>query len=108
MYIFCMIVLVFFAMIGLCVFALSIIRTILDRGDDNEYLIVIPHISAEDAEYRIRAGIRKINDIGKGNILCLCDEEDIEAADICQRMKRECPYLELVSKTTLKQILNLE
>lgn len=108
MYILCMIVLVFLAMIGLCAFFLSIVRIFTDRYDENEYLIVIPKVRAENAEYGIRSAIRKINDIGSGRILCLCEENDTEANDICQRMKSECPHLEIVSKFEMNQILDIE
>lgn len=108
MYILSMIVLVFFAMIGLCAFILSIVRIFTDRYDENEYLIVIPNIKAENAEYGIRSAIRKINDIGRGRILCLCEKNDTEATDICQRMKNECPHLEIVSKVELERMLGAE
>lgn len=107
MTIFCMILLVFFAIIGLCAFILSIVRIFADRYDQNDYLIVILKTNGENAEYSIRSAIRKINDLGKGEILCLCEEDDKEAAEICQRMKNDCPYLKIVSKTTLKEILDL-
>ena len=101
MYILCWIGLVFFAMIGLCAFVLSLIRILTEHGDENAYLIVIPKVDADNAERSIRAAIRRINEIGTGRVLCLCDENDEEAADICRRMQSECAFLEIVNQEEL-------
>lgn len=107
MYIICMIGLVFFAMIGLCAFILSLIRILTESKDENEYFVILPNLNAQNAEGSIRSAKRKINDIGKGNILCLCDKGDTEAEDICQRLAADCPYLRIVDKTKLCRELKL-
>ena len=107
MYIIGLICLVFFAAIGLCAFLLAAIRIFTDPKDENSYLIVLPDIDADNAEYSIRAAIRKISDIGKGEILCLCDQSDKEAVVICEKMKEHCPCLKIVDKDQLKMILGI-
>lgn len=97
----------FFAMIGLCAFVLSLVRILTERGDENEYLIVIPKVDADNAECSIRAAIRRINEIGTGSVLCLCDENDEEAVDICRRMQSECPFLEIINQEELYSRLAL-
>lgn len=108
MYIVCMIGLVFFAMIGLCAFVSAIVGIWTDRNDENDYLIVIQRPNADNAEYRLRAAIRKINEIGKGEILCLCEENDPETMSICRRMEQDCPCLKIVDQKGLRNRLGIE
>lgn len=92
MYIICMIILIFFAIIGICAF----ITSLLDHcyHGEHESTLVIEDLSAENAEARIRSAAR-ICQYHKGMTLrCVCSEEN-PAYDICKLMQKEYPLMEI-------------
>lgn len=92
MYIFCMILLVFFAIIGLSSF-ISAVMNLSYRGK-GELLIVLNDLKADNAELRIRRAARLCKSTRGSCILCVCREND-PAYDIVRLMQREYPFIEI-------------
>ena len=92
MYIFCMIILIFFAIIGICAF----ITSLLDHcyHGEHESTLVIEGLSAENAEARIRSAARICQHHKGMTLRCVCSEEN-PAYDICKLMQKEYPLMEL-------------
>ena len=107
MYILAMILLIFFAGVGLISFVLSVMRLLTESSDKSEYFLILPKITSSSAEYKLRCAASRMRELSKGEILCLCDGCDTETQEICRRMTEECPYLSVLSKEELKEKLGL-
>ncbi|WP_405356490.1 hypothetical protein [Ruminococcus sp.] len=94
MYILCMIILIFFAIIGIC----ALITSLLDHcyHGDHETMLVLKELSTENAEARIRSAARICQHHKGMKLRCICDEDD-PAFDICVMMQKEYPSMELCS-----------
>ncbi|MBQ3264364.1 MAG: hypothetical protein IJH07_01170 [Ruminococcus sp.] len=93
MIIFSMIVLIFFAIIGLCAFIASIID-ICGKSEGRAELI-LHDLTPDDAELRIREAAR-ICQAHRGYILkCACSEND-PAYDICTLMQKDYPFIQII------------
>ena len=94
MYILCMIILIFFAIIGIC----ALITSLLDHcyHGDHETMLVLNELSTENAEARIRSAARICQHHKGMTLRCICDEDD-PAFDICVMMQKEYPSMELCS-----------
>lgn len=92
MYIFCLIILIFFAIIGICAF----ITSLLDHcyHGEHESTLVIGGLSAENAEARIRSAARICQHHKGMKLRCVCSEEN-PAYDICKLMQKEYPLMEI-------------
>lgn len=95
MYIFCMIILIFLAIIGLCAFITALLD-VFYKGS-GETVLLLKNLSAENAEARIRSAARICQHHHGIKLVCLCDE-DHPAYDICHLMQQEYPFLEICSK----------
>ncbi len=95
MYILGMIILIFFAIIGICAF----ITSILDHcyHGEHESLLIIDNLSAETAEARIRSAARICQHHKGMKLRCICSEDD-PAYDICALMQKEYPLIEISSE----------
>ena len=92
MYIICMIILIFFAIIGICAF----ITSLLDHcyHGEHESTLEIEDLSAENAEARIRSAARICQHHKGMTLRCVCSEEN-PAYDICKLMQKEYPLMEI-------------
>lgn len=93
MYILCMIILVFFAIIGLCAF----LSAILDQcyQNDGKAELTLKDLTTADAEARIRTAARICQHHRGFSLICVCDEKD-PVYDICCLMKKEYPFMQIV------------
>lgn len=92
MYIFCLIILIFFAIIGICAF----ITSLLDHcyHGEHESVLIIKDLSAENAEARIRSAARICQHHKGMRLRCVCSEEN-PAYDICKLMQKEYSLMEI-------------
>ena len=95
MYILCMIILIFFAIIGIC----ALITSLLDHcyHGDHETMLVLKELSTENAEARIRSAARICQHHKGMKLQYVCDEND-PAFDICAMMQKEYPLMKLCSR----------
>ena len=92
MYICCMILLMIFAVVGLC----SLISSLIDglyRGKNN-MLIILRDLEADSAEARIRRAARLCRSSKGSSLLCICREND-PACDIARLMQKDYPFMEI-------------
>lgn len=92
-----MIVLVFFAVVGLIHFIIAVVDSIVYRRDKTEYALVIPDPCAKDIEYRLRAAVSRMRGIYGGRIIAVCDADSGEARAILQYFQRDCPQVEVLT-----------
>ena len=92
MYILSMIILIFFAVLGICAF-ISAVLDAMYKGD-NTAVLVIKNLEPDNAEARIRSAAH-ICEQHKGiSLLCVCNKTD-PAFDICQLMQKEYSFMEI-------------
>lgn len=87
-----MIILVFFAIIGLCAF-ITAIADCFSQGADAA--LTLTGLSSENAEAQIRAAARICRQYRKLRLRCICDKDD-PAYDICVLMQKEYPMMEII------------
>ena len=95
MYIFCMIILIFFAIIGICAFITSLLD--LCYHGEQKSVLIIGDLSPENAEARIRSAARICQHHRGMKLRCICSEDD-PAFDICCLMQKEYPLMEICSE----------
>ena len=100
MYIFCMIITVFFAIIGLCAFITAIIGAVTHSGDD-EVILLVSDMDESTAEMRIRKAAHICTCTRNSRVICVCDEDN-GAIRICEMLRRQYPFIEVVSRTELQ------
>ena len=95
MYIFAMLVLIFFAVIGITAFITAagdaLYRT--KRG----FFLVLPALDADNAEARVREAARLCKRKPGLRLICVCAKGD-DAAAICERLKQEYPFITVKSE----------
>lgn len=96
MYIAGMIILVFFAVIGLGCFLSGIAKRSLKSGCEG-MILLIPSIDEATAEAHIRSAAVIRQDMQGCRVVCVCGEDD-PARVICETLRREYPFLEIVSR----------
>lgn len=97
MYILCMIILIFFAVIGLCAFISALVDCLY--RSDGEAVLILKELSADNAEARIRSAARICHHHAGMSVVCICGEED-PTYDICALMQKEFPFLRIQSGDT--------
>ena len=100
MYILSMILLIFFAIIGLCAFVTAIME--LGCRGGGKAVLILRELKADNAEMRIRSATqicRKNRDI---RLICVC-EKDSAAAEIAGMMQTEYPCIEIMTSGELKE-----
>lgn len=102
MYILGMIVLIFFAIIGLCAFITAVIDAAHSSTED-EILIVLRKLTADNAESRIRKSARICMSTKGAGLICVCDSGE-PAYSICEMMKRDHPFIEIVNSRSICDI----
>lgn len=96
MYIPGIIILVFFAVIGLAVFVGTIIKANMN-ADTSGFVLLIPYIDEDSAEIRIRSAAAIYEAERSFRVVIICGH-DQPAREICERMKTTYPYLEIIEK----------
>ena len=101
MYILGLVILVFFAVVGLASFAGELYHAKM-RDCADRLILLIPHVDEDTAEMRIRSAIAAAESIKAGRIICVCSADD-PAFAICERLQEDHPILEIVGRfDTLK------
>ena len=92
MYLFSMIILIFFAVIGLCAFISALLDAVYRSGGQAE--LIITKLTPDSAEARILHAAR----------ICQhhCKEGE-PAYDICKLMQKEYPFMQIIPDETGKQ-----
>lgn len=94
MYIAGIIVLVFFAVIGLAAFVGGLCKAHL-MCDTGGFILLIPHVNEDNAEARIRSAAMIAESSRGCRIICVCSEDD-PAYPICEKLLRQYPQIEIV------------
>lgn len=94
MYIAGMIILVFFAVIGLSAFVGGLVRAHL-ISDTDGFILLIPRVDEDNAEARIRSAAITAESARGCRIICVCGEDD-PAHMICEKMLSQYPRVEIV------------
>ena len=94
MYIFCLIMLSFFAVIGLASFVTSLIRSRV--GSDIDLAVILYGLRATDAEARARKAAVICEEIRCKKLICECTDD--EAAEICRKLQRTHGIIEIRPK----------
>ncbi len=92
MYILSMILLIFFAIIGLCAFITAIMDLSCRGSGDAE--LVLKSLTAENAEARIRSAARIAEHHRGIRVICICGDDD-PVKQICYLMQKEFPFIEV-------------
>lgn len=90
-YILCMVVLVFFAVIGVSSFIVSIKNPAYRLSARAE--LVISGLTAENAEAQIRAAAGICMRYGGIRLICVCESDEIR--EICERLRKEYSFIEI-------------
>ena len=93
MTIFSMIILVFFAVIGLCTFIASIIGTCFKSAGEAD--LILRSLSPDSAEQRIRTAAHICQTHRGYRLICVCADSD-PAYDICALMQKDYPFIEII------------
>ena len=98
MFVFCMIILVFFAIIGLCAF----ITAILDIAckSDGSAVLVVKDLKPDNAEARLRAAARICLSHTSIRLICVCREDD-PAYDVCRLLQKEYRFMEIQNELSV-------
>jgi len=94
MYILGMVILVFFAVIGIAALAGALIRAQL-ISDTDGFILLIPQVDEATAEARIRSAVMMAQAQRGCRIVCVC-REGSSARELCSRMQREYPQVEII------------
>lgn len=100
MYILGMILLIFFAVIGLSCFISMIAKANL-KSDTGGFILLIPEVDADNAEARIRSAAVIRQEAFGCRVVCVCPE-DQRTRTICEKLQKEYPFLEIVDSTTMR------
>ena len=103
MYILCMTVLIFFAVIGLCSFITALIDSAHGSAGRNITMIV-RHPPLSDAEAALRQAARICVRSKGARLICVCDSDEA-AYPVCELMQRDHPFIELMNDKEFADII---
>ena len=103
MYIAGMLILTFFALIGLCAF-ITAIADLIHSGTDNGAMLILSGLSEADAEARVRRAARICRDKRCGRLICVVDPDD-PAKIICENLTPEYPFIEIMDTESAIKLL---
>lgn len=103
MYILSMILLIFFAIIGVCSFITALLD-LMHRSGEDETLIILRKISEDNAEFRLRRAARIGMNTENSRVICICDEDN-HAIKICRLLASEYPLIEIMSETQAQAVI---
>lgn len=95
MYILSMIILVFFAIIGLCAFITAIVDH-MHNTDHGEITLLLQELDTDNAEACIRRAARIAQDNSGVQVVCVCNKDD-PAYAICEMMQKDYPFIRIES-----------
>ena len=95
MYIVCMVILIFFAVIGVSHFIIGLYRLLLDAYDDAGYILVVPKMKPGNTEIRLRKAIAACKHLKNIKIICICDSDDDETKAIIEFVKKDYKNIEI-------------
>ena len=101
MYIVCLIILTFFAVIGLATF-ISAVRS-ASLVCDGELILILPEIDERCAEARIRYAASVVDSARECRIVAVCTDEGSKA--ICEQMKVQIDNLEAVDEDDVQALI---
>ncbi len=105
MYILYMIVLIFFAVIGLCSFITALIDSAHGSAGKN-IVITVRHPSANEAEAALRQAARICVRSKGARLICVCDSDE-PSYPICELMQRDYPFIELMNDRAFANIMKI-
>lgn len=101
MYIVCLIILTFFAVIGLATF-ISAIRS-ASLSCDGELILILPELDERCAEARIRYAASVVENVSECRIVAVCTDEGSKA--ICEKLKLQIDNLEIVDQDNVHTVI---
>ena len=104
MYILCMTVLIFFALIGLCAFITAVIDSAHGSAGKN-IMIIVRHPPLSGAEAALRQAARICMKSKGARLICVCDGDE-PSYPVCELMQRDYPFIELMNDKALVNIIN--
>lgn len=110
MFWFGMVILIFFALIGLCSVCRGIVRGFHKPDSDREIILIEPiKKEQENAEYLLRRAAQKVLWMGRfapDRVIALdCDMDD-GTRKLCRLVCGDYPFMELCTKDELKRRIN--
>lgn len=110
MYLFGMVVLIFFAIIGVCGVCRGVARGLSKPENDREIILIEPIKNGqEDAEYLLRRAAQKILWMGRhapDRVIALDCDMDAGTRKLCRLVCCDYPFMELCTKEELKERIN--
>jgi hypothetical protein len=100
-----MIVLIFFAVIGLCSFITALIDSAHGSAGKN-IVMTVRHPSANEAEATLRQAARICMRSKGARLICICDSDE-PSYPICELMQRDYPFIELMNDRAFANIMNI-
>ncbi len=96
MYILGMIILVFFAVIGIASFVGGVVKSHF-KCDTKGFILLICDLSENNAEAKIRSAAIMTEEAKDCRIICVC-AGDHPARAICEKMQKQYPQIEIVDE----------
>ena len=93
-----MIILTFFAVIGITQFILSLVDLFLNAGRQSDFVLVVPHLSGDSAEMRLRSALAGRRGLCVRRVVVIAENADDEAQAIAARLKGDHPAIAVESK----------
>ncbi len=95
MYMVCMVILIFFAVIGVSHFIIGLYRLLLDAHDGDGYILVVPKMKPNSTEIRLRKAVSASKRLKNTKIICICDSNDDETKAIIEFVKKDYKNIEI-------------
>ena len=110
MYLFGIIVLIFFALIGVCGVCRGVVRGLNKPDNDREIILIEPiKCGQEDAEYLLRRAAQKVLWMGRhapDRVIALDCNMDDGTRKLCRLVCGDYPFMELCTKEELRERIN--
>lgn|GEM_PF-1950264 len=94
MYIVGIVIVIFFAVVGISVFIGTIIKANMNT-DTEGFVLLIPYLDEETAEARIRSAAAIYDSERSFRVVCIC-RSNPNVRQICEKLRIQYPYLEIV------------
>lgn len=110
MYLFGMVILIFFAMLGLCGMCRGIARGLSKPDNDREIILIEPiKRGQENAEFTLRRAAQKVLWMGRhapDRVIALDCDMDENTRKLCRLVCGDYPFMELCTKEELSERIN--
>lgn len=105
-----MIILIFFALIGICGVCRGVARALSKPDSESEIILIEPiKQGQENAEFLLRRAAQKVLWMGRhapDRVIALDCNMDFETRKLCKLVCGDYPFMELCSKEELKERIN--